>query len=804
MVKYGKNFRKNQIIEWKEKYFNYKGYKQKIKALINEKKQEQFILKSDNEKENDISKWTFEFEEALDKDIKKIYIFFSNRERTLYQKINKLLHMKENYPNFEAGDYLNQYKDIYDLSTLSLNISNFIYYNLKAIIKILKKYDKKVIGPENKNLQIKITYIQTNLEEQNSYILYLLRFKMIDEINLIIEDLINKLKEQFKLNKNKFKNNTEDDLENKLIEEITEVNQADSFIKQNYDKIKTNIKKIDMISSNVTSLFLPWKDFLRISSDINSKLIQITRENSISMNTSMNYLVRKSIVENINFSKENKYNVIIIFFHGFLYMFSFSVIIPFYNDIFPDIMNKSNNLNIYCGLLMMMVPIGSLFNNFYETFLFKKSTKIPIIISCIGLIMGNLIYFFASYLKLYIFLYIGRFLIGLFNLRTHNKMYLFNYLLKKDISFNLTMFHLFSMIGLSAGFLINTALLYIDIIQDNEIFNIYNTGSFIAAFLSFVLLIFTIILFTEANSKYFNMTSIQILEDGIINDFDTDENIEKNSNTLDIENIENEVKNQKVLLKDIDDKLGDFNKQNNFDDTNLVVKSINELTKKEERSLKSLLNAFVPYLLIIFSTKFINESIYINSFIFFIQQIDQKRYLIPLFLGGSFSLTLLIELSLSCKYICITENNLLIILIILLLINNGLFILFEFLELNFGDFYYFLIIDNILANLIEKYTAHLFMYIIPVNYHLCKIHGNILINIFSMLSRIICCFLLLTVDIIELQIKFYQKLIFLVMTCLTFLSLLFYLIFYQDIRVKAISRIMKKTNKDEIIIATEV
>ena len=174
MVKYGKNFRKNQIIEWKEKYFNYKGYKKKIKALINEKKQEQFILKSDNEKENDISKWTFEFEEALDKDIKKIYIFFSNRERTLYQKINKLLHMKENYPNFEAGDYLNQYKDIYDLSTLSLNISNFIYYNLKAIIKILKKYDKKVIGPENKNLQIKITYIQTKLEEQNSDILYLL------------------------------------------------------------------------------------------------------------------------------------------------------------------------------------------------------------------------------------------------------------------------------------------------------------------------------------------------------------------------------------------------------------------------------------------------------------------------------------------------------------------------------------------------------------------------------------------------------------------------------------------------------
>ena len=113
MGKYGKKFRTIQIGEWKEKYFNYKSYKQEIKSLMGEKNKEEFKIKPDNEKEEDLGSWTFKFEESLDKDIKKIYIFFSNKERTLYKKVNKLLHMKEEYPNFDLNDYLNQYKELY-------------------------------------------------------------------------------------------------------------------------------------------------------------------------------------------------------------------------------------------------------------------------------------------------------------------------------------------------------------------------------------------------------------------------------------------------------------------------------------------------------------------------------------------------------------------------------------------------------------------------------------------------------------------------------------------------------------------
>ena len=41
MGKYGKEFRKNQKIEWKEKYFNYKELKQMIKQFIKEENEKE-------------------------------------------------------------------------------------------------------------------------------------------------------------------------------------------------------------------------------------------------------------------------------------------------------------------------------------------------------------------------------------------------------------------------------------------------------------------------------------------------------------------------------------------------------------------------------------------------------------------------------------------------------------------------------------------------------------------------------------------------------------------------------------------
>ena len=778
MVKYGKEFRRNQNLEWRDKYFDYKAKKKMIKEYI---KKKEGIASNDISLLADLEKWTSEFEQSLDKDIKKVYIFFANKERTLFKCLNESLHLKDSYGNFDLATYLNELKKLKELSDLSLKMSYFIFYNLKAVIKILKKFDKKVITPKNKDYQIRMNYIQTKIEEQNSDILYLIKFKIIDEVNVLLENLINHLMKEFKSNKDILEEDSnEKDLENKLIEELPDMKDATKIINDSYDQIKSHIQEIDKVSARVQKLFMPWKDFLKISTDINSKFLQITRESNINVERT------QSLAQTMAVSKDSKYNIFIVLAHGFLYMFSFSVIIPSSFLIFEKFNLDYDKSIIYWAILMMMAPLGTLFNYLYEAFLFKKSTKKPLVISCIGLIIGNVLYVIALGLDQIELLLIGRFICGLFNLRTHNKMYIINFLTQKDISFYLTMFHTTSILGLSVGFLLNTGILFIEV--NNIYFNNLTIGALISIIFSFILLIISLAMFTEAHSNKFNITSMQMFGEGIINDDDGFNSDRDFSYT---------VRKQTTVLKDIDSQLGNFNKENRFDDTNLVSKSVSELALREEGQLHYLLKDFIVYFLIIITTKFINESIYFNSFIFLLDKDDDNRWIISLILGASYGLILLVELSLSRKYKFITERTLIIILLFLLFLVNLMFVILYNIE---NSLYFLVSLNIIITSITEKYVAHLFLYIMPENYIICRINGNVFINIFSMISRIICSALLL-LSIFEIE---YKYIIFIVMTTLCFICLLLYGIFFKEIRIKAINRILKSNPTDEIKIATEV
>ena len=783
MVKYGKEFRKNQNIEWVEKYFDYKGKKKMIKEYL----QKRESLNIDEASFlNELEKWSKDFEENISKDVKKAYIFYTNKERALYKNINESLHVKDYYEKLDLFAFVNEFKKLKETSELSLKLSNFIYYNLNAVLKILKKFDKKIITQKYKDYKIRFNYIQTKIEEQNSDILYLIKFKMIDEVNVILENLINDLMKEFKSNKDILEedNQEKNDAENKLIEEVPDIKDATKIIKDSYDSIKDNIQKIDKISANVQTIFIEWKDFLKLSTDINSKFLQINRESSVKESRVSERT--QSIAQVMGFSKVSKHNIYIILAHGFLYMFSFSVIIPT-SYLYLYNFNHKKNL-IYWAILMVMAPLGTLFNYLYEAFLFKKSTKTPLIFSCIGLIVGNLLYSISGKANVKALTCVGRFICGLFNLRTHNKMYIINFLTKKDVSFYLTMFHTASILGLGFGFLINVGLLHIEL--DNQFFNKYTIGSIISIAFSFVLLIISIILFTEAHSSKFSITSMQMFGEGIMGDDD-------NINETDFA-----VRKQTMALKDIDTQLGSFNRENRFDDTNLVSKSVSELAMREEGQLHYLLKDFIVYLLIIFTTKFVNESIIINSFIIYVDESGKTNdttylWIISLILGGSSLLILLVELSLSRKYKFITERALIIILLVILLIINILLIIF----VTKSTAIYILVgLDNIVTSITEKYVAHLFLYIMPENYIICKINGNVFINIFSMISRIICCILILLSDLQSM----YKYIICIPMISLCFISTLLYAIFFKEIRVKAINRILKSNPTDEIKIATEL
>ena len=821
MGKYGKKFRKIQLEEWKEKYFNYKKFKQLIKKYVNNKNPSKEDEKLDIIETNAVDEFDklneriTEFTDQLDKEIKRVYVFFTNKEKKLYKDINKYLHQKEDYPEFDLSEYMVHFNLLYELSKYNLNLSIFVFYNLKAILKILKKFDKKVIG-KDKDSHIKFNYIQTKLEEQNSDILYLFKFKMIDEVNMIMESLVRYFRECLKDNKQKFKEEKEenniinDDEENKenLINKNLTYKEVYDNVEQQYKKIQKNMKNIDLIAVSTVKMFDPWKQFLRISSDLSSRLMQMNKEFSfsdVSFGDERKYSRSISITEGISFSKENKNNIYITLGHGFFHSFSFSIIIPTYASYIDSISERK----YYYGILMMMAPLGSLIGYCYETKFFKFSTKFPYIISMIELIIGNILYIMAKKVGI-ILLFIGRFLVGLSNLRTHNKMYILNYLSRKDTSYYLTMFHGASIIGLFLGLFVNIFYNKSNSNSNssymNTIINDKNLGAFITTFFSIVFLLIIIFMYSEAKSKKFNKLSVSTVNRN------TDNSNQKQASSINTsEDSQGQVDVQKdsVMVENIDEQLENFNKKNKYDDTNLVTRSIDEIANQEKDNLQSLKKAFYVYMIIIFTTKFINESILIYFGINLLK-IDENfvndyPYIHALVLASSYILVVIIELALAKKIECTRDKIFLLIILSLNLMNISTLIYLA--QLNSITLIVNSSLGIILSNMIQKTSSHYFINIIPNHYLLCCIQGNVFINIISTIGRISSgAFLLLYKINEEKKIfkEYFDIFYYSVMTLFSFISLLLYFVFYSDIRVKAISRIIKRTNKNEVKIATDV
>ena len=828
MTKYGKKFRKVQLSEWKGRYFDYKRFKQFIKRNnpdnlfpIQEEDKKEKEKEKDNNLYETLEDKTKHFTEELDKEIKRVFVFFTNKEKKLYKDINKCLHQKEDYAEFELNEYYTQFNILLELSVYNFNLSVFTYYNLKAVLKILKKFDKKIVGRKNKKKHILFYYIQAKLEEQNSDMLYLFRFKMIDEVNALMENLIKELKDQLKNNKKKFKreeqanedgNNlinddgnekeNEDDLIDKNNSKGVYYNEVYNSVEVIYKKIKKNMKNIDLIAMSTIKLFRPWKQFLRISSEIGSRLMQMNQESFD--NDEDFFLKRKSLVNNLSFSIENKFNIMITLFHGFFYCFSFSVIIPTYADYIDEFTDKK----YFYGLLMMMAPIGALVGFLYETMFFKCSTKIPYILSLIEIILGNLLYIFAKKFEQISFLFIGRFLIGISNLRTHNKMYIINYLSRKDTSFFLTMFHGASILGSFTGFFIN-------IFYSHKTFSTLDTiilsektlGSIINLVVAIAFLIFIIVKYSEAKSESFSKLAIS---QNNSNRISKDDSLDLNASSSDDgQNVSIDIQRDSIMVENIDAELEMFNKKNKYDDTNLVTRSVHEIAEQEKDNLKVLMKAYFVFILIVFTTKYINEAIVIYFGMNLIKENDnylkENHWIHGLILSLAYLFVILCVLALSKKIECTQDKFFLIIILSLNLINCSFLIYFaqyvkEILVICSA-------LAIILSNLIQKTASHYFFNIIPNSYILCKIQGNILINIITTIGRIVSSALLIAYqknqeyeDIDE----YFNAIYYMIMTLLSLLSLLFYCIYYSDIRVKAISRIIKNDNKDEIHMATDV
>ena len=839
MVKFGKTFRSKQIKEFKEKYLNYKSFKQLIKTFLKNN-----TNNNENNENNDnneiLNNQTIQFTEKLDLEIRKVYIFFINQEKILYKKINSHLYSKKKYNFYDLKEFLTEFYELNEISKLTLNLSTFVFYNLQAVMKILKKFDKKII--KNKENFITKGYIQNRLEDNNSNLLYLFYSKIIDEVNVLMEDLNLTLKKNYENNKNflKNKNKKNNNKSNLLLEEdenLPKFSVINKKINSFYQQININMKSIDKITLNSKNLFINWNDYLKINTQISSKLYflnksinqdfnrssinnisSINENNSSSSNNNIlldfqHYLKFQSIINNINLSKENSFNIFLIIIHGFLYMFSFIIIIPTNLILIEKNINNdknSNNFYLIYAIIMSFAPIGTLLSFIYESKWFSKNTKQPFIFSLFIMILGNILYLIKSD-KINLIL-LGRILIGLSNIRTSNKMYLNNFLPKNEVNKYLNYFNISSTLGILIGFFVN--YFFIEIFENNNnnyYFNECNIGNLFCIIFCTILLLISMKKYLNAYDKNFRISNmlinnmdIDIKEDkNIINN----ENIENNNNNIDEfnENISNDTK----MVEDIDEQLEKVNKINNFNDTNLVTKSIYEISEKEKKGLNYLYNSFIVYLFIIFSSKLINECLIIIVPIFgFNNNFKTIFELKFLCLILSFSFLIYILLLQLFKKIekCFKEKKLLILILFLLLISNlmNIFISLKYKnEINLF-FIFNVIFSIILSRLSEIESSIFFSKIIPNNYILCKIQGNIFINYFSTFGRIfgsIFPIFFINDEKNNVNVNF---IVFSILFLLSFFSFCLFIYFYGEIRIKALSRIIKQEKNKYFEILTEI
>ena len=275
--------------------------------------------------------------------------------------------------------------------------------------------------------------------------------------------------------------------------------------------------------------------------------------------------------------------------------------------------------------------------------------------------------------------------------------------------------------------------------------------------------------------------------------------------------MKNDIEKDSKMVNDINTQLGDFNKKNKYDDTNLVTRTVFENITSAKKGLKSLIKSFIVFTTIVFTTKFINEFFFIITPLYcFDKNNEVKDNLIYpcIILGITCYIMIFIEIIFYKISKIANEKTILFIFYITLLILN-------FSKLFFIIFYeknsphiikntFFIIAISfsiILSRFIEIASSLFFSNIIPNEFNIFGIDGNICINTISHIGRVIAAFspfLLTYMDFHKANLIYYS-----IMTFFSLISFIIFFIYYKDLRIKAISRIIHQ-QKPNLEVVTEI
>ena len=367
------------------------------------------------------------FIDSLDKELKKIYIFFSSKEKDIYQKINKKIQNKEQIASKQIEDIIKELDSINYIGELCKHIIIFIYMNIKALKNLLFFFDKSTKFIVD---SLSYIYIKKFLSKNNSDLIYILNFQTLDETISTIYELFKEF-EAVLNSRSDYK--TDPEQKNKLKTMKNEIKNNINEYNKTHKQIFTELKEwqkylninLELPSSNHNSLFRNTSfigDFVPNSKEIiliNNKSFERELNNGINDSSSSinnweifsfdnkdkkilsDYKIEltKSLLNDENYTKntfkeskilslENKRNLYILYSLAFFYTYSYCIIISLLNN--SDNSDNSDNITNYnylYGLIVSLPLLGNLLSQIFILKIIKRNFKAGLLLSLLFILI---------------------------------------------------------------------------------------------------------------------------------------------------------------------------------------------------------------------------------------------------------------------------------------------------------------------------------------------------------------------------------------------------------------------------------
>ena len=506
MVKFGKEFKKYQVNQWRESYINYKLLKQQIKTIKNNiENSKSNELRTDNSAIGDIGHPSLKpmdlaaddsfiievapltslynlrygnelkrFVDLLETEFRKCYVHFSTQEKELYKCVNGHSYSVDIYKDYNILNIFAEIKELALTIKLAKQLNCFINDNVLALKKILKKFDKKfqryfgIITPK---------YILTHLTSQNSDLEYMLQFKVIDEATTICENNLNLLLNQYKNLRGNNDNINIDDNNN------INLNNIDNNLNILTNRINDYLDRIDELTYFKIQ-YREWFYYAKQNDRLvknNPKIFENDIFNPVLSSTYHKDSLLEKCISSKNAFKEversqsplshsNKTNLILIYIQGGFYGTMLTSIFSNISNYFKKYINSEEPtifiIPLICTYLAYLLP--------YTLFIYiekidKKNffMNLSYIISYILIAISSILLFFvnresSNSNRNMILIIISRILVGFANNQMMNKKYITLYLPKFRLPFVSKIYLISELIGLIIGPIITLLLCLIN------------------------------------------------------------------------------------------------------------------------------------------------------------------------------------------------------------------------------------------------------------------------------------------------------------------------------------------------------